>query len=164
MSGRVLVAGVGNIFLGDDAFGSEVAQRLLREKWPEDVHVRDFGISGLDLTFALLDGWDTVILVDVSPRGGEPGTLYTMEAEPIEGAPETMDAHAMDPLRVLAAAKAMGAHWNRLLVVGCEPSPGAVDPDGCPGMSPAVEHAVEEAAQMVRRMICGLTSVSSAGS
>lgn len=164
MSGRVLVAGVGNIFLGDDAFGSEVARLLSREEWPEDVRVRDFGISGLDLTFALLDGWDTVILLDAAPRGGEPGTLYTLEPDPVGVSAETMDAHAMDPMRVLAAAKAMGARWNRLLVVGCEPSSGAVDPDGCLGMSPPVEHAVGEAAQVVRRLICGLTSVSSAGS
>ncbi len=164
MSGRVLVAGVGNIFLGDDAFGSEVARLLSREDWPEDVRVRDFGISGLDLTFALLDGWDTVILVDAAPRGGEPGTLYTLEVDTIDASAETMDAHAMDPMRVLAAAKAMGARWNRLLVVGCEPSAGAADPDGCPGMSPPVERAVGEAAQVVRRLICGLTSVSSAGS
>jgi hydrogenase maturation protease len=164
MSGRVLVAGVGNIFLGDDAFGSEVARRLLREVWPEDVRVADFGISGLDLTFALLDGWDTVVLIDAVPRGGEPGTLYTLEVDAVEGGGEMLDAHAMDPMRVLAAAQQMGARWNRLLVVGCEPSPGAMDPDGSPGMSPAVERAADEAVQVVRRLICGLTSVSSAGS
>jgi hydrogenase maturation protease len=164
MSGRVLVAGVGNIFLGDDAFGSEVARRLLREEWPEDVRVADFGISGLDLAFALMDGYDTVIVIDAAPRGGEPGTLYTLEPEPVEAGPETVDAHAMDPLRVLSAAKAMGARWRQLLVVGCEPSPGASDPEGCPGMSPPVERAVEEAVRMVRRLVCGSTWVSSAGS
>jgi hydrogenase maturation protease len=167
MSGRVLVAGIGNIFFGDDAFGSEVARRLLRERWPEDVRVVDFGIRGLDLTFALLDGYETIILVDALPRGGVPGTICTLEVdaelEPAAGA--TLDAHAMDPMRVLAAAKSMGARWDRLLVVGCEPSPGAADPDGpgALGMSPAVEHAVEEAAEVVRRLVCGSISVSSAG-
>ena len=81
MKGRVLVAGIGNIFLGDDAFGSEVARRLVGEHWPEDVRVVDFGIRGLDLTFALIDGYETVILVDAVPRGGEPGTVYTLEAD-----------------------------------------------------------------------------------
>jgi hydrogenase maturation protease len=166
MSGRILVAGIGNIFLGDDAFGSEVARRLLREEWPEDVRVADFGISALDLTFALLDGYDTVVLIDAAPRGGEPGTVYTLEAGPVEAMVEALDGHAMDPLRVLAAAQSMGARWNRLLVVGCEPSPDSADPDGpgSLGMSPPVERAVEEATRMVRRLVCGSTWVSSAGS
>jgi hydrogenase maturation protease len=164
MSGRVLVAGVGNIFLGDDAFGSEVARRLLREEWPEEVRVADFGIGGLDLAFALMDGYDTVILIDAAPLGGEPGTLYTLEAGPAEGGDAAIDAHAMDPLRVLAAAHSMGARWNRLLVVGCEPSIGTADSEEWLGMSPPVEHAVEEAAQIVRRLVCGSTSASSAGS
>jgi hydrogenase maturation protease len=166
MSARVLVAGIGNIFLGDDAFGSEVARRLLRDEWPEDVRVVDFGIRGLDLTFALLDGYEMVILVDAMPRGGEPGTLYTMEADADEAAEAAVDAHSMDPMRVLAAAKSMGARWDRLLVIGCEPSPDAVDSDGpgALGMSPPVERAVESGAEIVRRLVCELTSESSPNS
>lgn len=166
MTGRVLVAGVGNIFLGDDGFGSEVARRLAVEEWPPDVRVADFGISGLDLVFALMDGYDTIILIDAAPRGGEPGTVYTLEADAAEEAAATIDAHEMDPLRMLAAARSMGARWNRLLVVGCEPSPETVDPDGpgVLGMSPPVERAVDEAAQIVRRLVCGGKSVRSAGS
>ena len=167
MNGRTLVAGVGNIFFGDDAFGSEVARRLLREEWPEGIRVADFGIRGLDLTFALLDGYHTVILVDAMPRGGAPGTLYTMEPDSAEMESDSaaVDAHAMNPMRVLAAAKSMGARWDRLLVVGCEPSPDAVDPDGpgALGMSPEVEHAVTEAVEVVRRLVCGSISASSAG-
>jgi hydrogenase maturation protease len=165
MKEHVLVAGVGNIFLGDDAFGSAVARRLAREHWPEDVRVADFGIGSLDLVFALMDGYDTVILIDAVPRGGEPGTVYTLDVDHVDDGDVTLDAHTMDPLRVLAAAKSMGASWNRLLVVGCEPSPDTVDADGpgCLGMSPPVERAVEEAIQVVRRLVCGLTSVSSPG-
>jgi hydrogenase maturation protease len=165
MTGRILVAGIGNIFLGDDAFGSIVARRLLREKWPENVRVADFGISGMGLTFALLDGYQTVILIDAAPRGGAPGTVYMLEAPPVEGGAQVLDAHSMDPLRVLAAARSMGATWDRLLVVGCEPSPGMADPDGpgAVGMSPPVRRAVPEAARMVRRLVCGRNSVSSAG-
>jgi len=163
MTGQVLVAGIGNIFLGDDAFGSEVARRLLFEVWPADVRIADFGIRGLDLTFALMDGYETVILVDATPRGGEPGTLYTLEVEDPDGGAGAVDPHAMDPMRVLTAAKAMGARWSRLLVVGCEPSPDTVDPEGpgALGMSAPVERAVPEAMEIVRRMICGLTSEKS---
>ena len=82
MSGRVLVAGVGNIFLGDDGFGVEVARRLAGERLPEDVRVADFGIRGVHLAYELLDGYDTAILVDAAPRGGQPGTLYVIEPEP----------------------------------------------------------------------------------
>ena len=166
MSGRVLVAGIGNIFLGDDAFGSEVAQRLSADEWPDGVRVSDFGIRGLDLAFALLDGYETVVLVDAMPRGNEPGAICVLEAEAPEPGSVAVDAHAMDPMRVLAAARSMGACWNRLLVVGCEPAPGAADPDGPGGlgMSPAVQQAVGEAAQIVRRLVCGLISENSARS
>ena len=85
---RVLVAGVGNIFLGDDAFGVEVVQRLARRPLPAEVRVVDFGIRGLDLTYALLDGYETVILVDAAPRGGPPGTLYVLEPDVGDPAPE----------------------------------------------------------------------------
>src|SRR5881227_271903 len=100
--GRVLVAGVGNIFLGDDAFGVEVAQRLLRRGLPDAVRVVDFGIRGLDLTYALLDGYEAVILVDAAPRGGPPGTLYVLEPER-GGAPDVaaIETHGMDPVKVL---------------------------------------------------------------
>ena len=76
---RILIAGIGNIFLGDDAFGVEVARRLVRRRLPDGVRVVDFGIRGLDLTYALLDGYEAVILVDAAPRGGPPGTLYVLE-------------------------------------------------------------------------------------
>ncbi len=155
MSNRVLIAGVGNIFFGDDAFGSEVARRLLHEQWPEDVRVVDFGIRCLDLTLALLDGYDTVILLDATPRGGAPGSLYTIEPELEEREDGEIDAHGLNPMRVLSMAKAMGAAWKRLLVVGCEPSPDSFDPEceGTMGLSDAVRAAVEEAVAVVRRLI-----------
>src|SRR5438552_6197047 len=95
---RLLIAGIGNVFLGDDAFGVEVAQRLARREQPEGVRVVDFGIRGLDLTYALLDGYETVILVDAAPRGGRPGTLYVLEptgnnAPDAEGAGPLIEGH-----------------------------------------------------------------------
>jgi hydrogenase maturation protease len=156
MKAKVLIAGVGNIFLGDDAFGSEVARMLLRRSWPENVRVEDFGIRGFDLTFALLDGYDAVILVDATPRGGTPGTVYTVEpdlafldsAPPGAGAVET---HAMDPMRVLDVARSMGAEFRQLYLVGCEPVPATVDPDGPGqmGLSDPVHAALQPAADVV---------------
>ncbi len=138
MTPTILVAGIGNIFLGDDAFGSEVARRLLRKPWPSSVRVEDFGIRGFDLTFALLETYDVVILVDATPRGGVPGTLYTIEPDLSEldrpGAGATaLEPHAMNPLNVLRAAKSMGAEFGEVLLIGCEPSPENLDPDG-PGL------------------------------
>jgi hydrogenase maturation protease len=155
VSGRVLVAGVGNIFLGDDGFGSEAARRMLHEQWPENVRVEDFGIRGFDLTFALLDGYDTVILLDATPRGGAPGTLYTIEPELGEITTGEMETHGMNPMRVLAMARSMGAAWKRLLVVGCEPSPDTIDPEGqgAMGLSDAVRPSVDAAVEVVRRLI-----------
>jgi hydrogenase maturation protease len=161
---KTLVAGVGNIFFGDDAFGSEVAQRLLREEWPEDVSVADFGIRSMDLMFALMDGHDTVVLIDATARGGAPGTVYLIEPEEIGSHPAELVAHSMDVMKVLTAARSMGAAWNRLLVVGCEPSPDSADPDGpgALGMSEAVSAAVEEAIELIRRIVCKSTLAKSA--
>src|SRR5438876_6739757 len=113
MSGaRILIAGIGNIFLGDDAFGVEVAQRLGQRSLPEEVRVIDFGIRGLDLTYALLDDYETVVLVDAVPRGGKPGTLYVLEPEvaelpAVEPTDRLIEAHDMNPTRVLHLARAL---------------------------------------------------------
>ena len=160
MNPTTLIAGIGNIFLGDDAFGSEVARRLLARPCPESVKVVDFGIRGFDLMFALLEGYETVILVDATPRGGAPGTLYTIEADLSEldrAAPgdAAFETHGMNPMRVLAAAKAMGARLGRIFVVGCEPTPESVDPDGpgVMGLSDAVRNAVDESVRVIETLV-----------
>ena len=108
---NILVAGIGNIFQGDDAFGCEVARALSGRFAPDQVRVVDFGIRGLDLAYALMDRPDLTILLDAAPRGGEPGTVYTIEPD-IDNLDETeqawLDTHAMDPVRVLRMVKAMG--------------------------------------------------------
>jgi hydrogenase maturation protease len=152
---RVLVAGIGNIFFGDDGFGVAVAARLANGAQSPDVTVRDFGIRGLDLAYALQDDYDVAILVDAMPKGGEPGTLYVLEPEltndsPLDGA--VFDAHAMDPVRVLRLARSLGRVPPRVVVVGCEPA--TVETSGELGdalvsLSPAVERAVGEAAYVV---------------
>src|SRR6185369_15085580 len=101
----ILVAGIGNIFLGDDAFGCEVVQRLSRRPQPEGVRVIDFGIRGLDLVYALLKNNDAVILIDATARGGQPGTLYVIDPEIPEDVHAALETHEMNPMHVLAVAR-----------------------------------------------------------
>ncbi|MDB5301620.1 MAG: hybD [Phycisphaerales bacterium] len=155
---RVLIAGIGNIFLGDDAFGVEVAQRLLLRPQRDDVKVVDFGIRGLDLTYALLDGCDAAILIDAVGRGEKPGTLYVLEPRLDSnsggaGATPMIEAHSMDPAKVLRTVTALGGRLNRVLVVGCEPSPPPEDDDMRMGLSPPVEAALEEAVALVESLV-----------
>ncbi len=144
----ILVAGIGNIFLGDDGFGVEVARRLADRAWPEGVRAVDFGIRGFDLAFALLDGVDLTIFVDATPGGGTPGTLYLIEPDTKNIAAD-VDAHSMHPLAVLQLVKSMGGEFGRLLVVGCEP-------ESCEelmGLSAPVEAAVDRAVTMVEELV-----------
>jgi hydrogenase maturation protease len=117
---RVLVAGIGNVFLGDDGFGVALAGRLARRELPAGVEVVDYGIRGMDLAYALLDGWDVAILLDATPRGEAPGTLYVIEPD-VEAIDVQPEAHGMDPVKVLALARALGGTLPRTLVLGCEP-------------------------------------------
>jgi hydrogenase maturation protease len=143
----VLVAGVGNVFFGDDGFGVEVARRLAAGLLPPGVEVRDFGIRGIHLAFELLEPRALVVLVDAMPRGGAPGSLYVLEPD-LAGAPATADAHAMELPAVFAAVRAMGGTLPRVLVVGCEPA----TCDG-PELSEAVRAAIEPALELVREVL-----------
>ncbi|MFE2560273.1 hydrogenase maturation protease [Streptomyces sp. NPDC059352] len=152
---RTLVAGIGNVFLGDDGFGVETVRGLPREQLPPDVDVVDVGIRGVHLAYQLLDGWDTLVLVDVTARGGEPGTLYLIDAsEPADRAtteqPPPLDGHRMTPDAVLALLDTLcagtgAAPPRRILLVGCEPA--CLD-EGI-GLSPQVAAAVPEAVRTV---------------
>ncbi|HXH94541.1 MAG TPA: hydrogenase maturation protease [Thermoanaerobaculia bacterium] len=153
----VLVAGIGNIFLGDDGFGVEVVRRLASEELPPGVKVKDFGIRGFDLAYALMEDHELSILVDATPQGGTPGTLYTIEVDPGQidrAADATIDTHAMNPVRVLQLVKAMGGEPRSILVVGCEPAI-LEDENGMIGLSDPVEAAVDDAVSMVRSLIAG---------
>jgi hydrogenase maturation protease len=153
---KILVAGIGNIFLGDDGFGVDVARRLSEQEFPENVRIRDFGIRGYDLAYALLDGFDLTILVDAAPRGGIAGTLYIIEPEITEDMAEAqgaaLDAHAMNPVSVLRLARSMGPISGRVLLVGCEPETLGGD-EGHMGLSEAVSGAAEQAVAVVRNLI-----------
>ena len=154
---RVLVAGIGNIFFGDDGFGVEVAQRLARRPQPEGVRVVDYGIRGFDLAFALMDGYDMTVLVDALPRGGRPGTLYVLEPDSGEIEQESpdppIDTHNMDPLRVLRLVKSLGGQPGPLRVVGCEPATFGSEDEPAMGLSAAVATAVDEAVDLVESLV-----------
>jgi hydrogenase maturation protease len=152
----VLVAGIGNIFLGDDAFGVEVVHRLAERPLPGDVKVVDFGIRGFDLAHALMDSPDSAaVLVDAMPRGGPPGTLYLLEAE-VDSAEPDVETHGMDPATVLRLVQALGGRPPRVLVVGCEPVTLDLDAEGQLGLSPVVAAAVDEALRMIESLLLDL--------
>lgn len=163
---RILVAGIGNIFLGDDGFGSEVARRLMKSKLPDCVNVVDFGIRGFDLAYALMDGYDLTIFVDATPRGKEPGTLYTIEPDlseldEVDEQGAMIETHGMNPLKVLRLAKSMGLEFGRILLVGCEPEPLDAE-EGRMGLSAPVEMAVEEAVRLVESLVACALKVDTA--
>lgn len=153
----ILIAGIGNIFLGDDAFGVEVVRHLSQRPMPEGVRVRDFGIRGLDLTYALMEDYDAIILVDAAPHGENPGTLYVIEPHITDDGSESesdplIETHGMNPMKVLRMVKAMGGTPKRLLLVGCEPA--TLGPEeGQMGLSEPVQAAVGEAIVLVESLI-----------
>ena len=153
---RILVAGVGNIFLGDDGFGVEVVRRLAGRELPEGVEVVDFGIRGMDLAYALQGDYEVVVFVDAAPRGKEPGTVYLIEPEIEEDGEMSLDTHGMDPVKVIKLARALGAKPTRTLVVGCEPKvvvSGEDYDDMLMELSEPVRAAVEEAVMLVESLV-----------
>jgi hydrogenase maturation protease len=162
---RVLVAGIGNIFMADDGFGVEVARRLAQHELPAGVDVVDFGIRGMDLVFALGEGYDAAVFVDAVPRGEPPGTLFVIEPE-IETSEQVMlDAHGMDPVKVLSLAGQLGPVPERILVVGCQPLTGMTgDEEELVGeLSAPVLAAVDEAVRLVESVLDELLQTGERG-
>ncbi len=148
---RILVAGIGNAWLRDDGFGGEVVRRLESRELPEGAAVFDFGTGGLDLAYEVMRGYDALVLIDVSRQGGEPGTLYVMEAqkEDVEAGIEDgqmINPHAMDPQTVLRFVKTLGAWPGKVVIVACEPA--QVEEMGM-GLSAEVQSAVDAAVGLV---------------
>jgi hydrogenase maturation protease len=159
----ILIAGIGNIFLGDDAFGCEVVRKLLTRRHPDCVRIFDFGIRGFDLAYALLDVPATVILVDAVPRGEAPGTVYLIEPEfgtldEADGEQNLVEMHGMDPVRVLGMVRSMGGEFHRVLLVGCEPLSFGLEEEGEGriGLSGPVEAAVDEAVRMIESVVADI--------
>jgi hydrogenase maturation protease len=160
MTDRVLVAGVGNIFLGDDGFGVEVARRLAFTEVPDGVRVADYGTSGMHLAYDIAGGYETTILVDAAPRGGPPGTLTVLEVGPedrpdlaasadgqLQGS-QMFNAHGMQPDVVFGVLEMLGAKAGRILVVGCQPA----SLEESIGLSEPVAAAVDEAVRVVTKL------------
>jgi hydrogenase maturation protease len=152
---RILVAGIGNAWLRDDGFGGEVVKRLEARELPPEAAVFDFATGGLDLAYELMRGYDALVLVDVSRQGGEPGTLYVMEAgeEDVEAGIEDgqlINPHAMDPQTVLRFVKTLGAWPGKVVVIACEPA--EVEDMGI-GLSEQVERALDGAVALVAETI-----------
>jgi hydrogenase maturation protease len=157
---RILVAGIGNVFLGDDGFGVALADRLARRELPAGVEVVDFGIRGMDLAYALLDGYEAAVLLDAAPRGDPPGSLYVIEPELDDGA-AAVDAHGMDPVKVLALARSLGGGpLPRILVVGCEPLTrmSGEEEDLVAELSEPVRAALDEGVRLVESLLRDLTA------
>ena len=152
---RILIAGIGNAWLRDDGFGGQVAARLGEAELPPEVAVFDFGTGGLDLAYEVMRGYDALVLVDISRQGGEPGTLYVMEAseEDVDAGIEdgqVINPHGMDPQTVLRFVKTLGAWPGRVVVVACEPA--VVEEMGF-GLSDEVAGAVDAAARLVLQTV-----------
>jgi hydrogenase maturation protease len=163
--GAVLVAGIGNIFLSDDGFGVEVANRLAGESLPPGVSVADFGIRGVHLAYELLEGYDGLVLIDAMPMGEAPGTLAVIEPEADGGRPSgdeqagVVDAHNMSPDVVLATLAHLGGKVERIYVVGCQP---ATLSEGI-GLSPSVAAAVDGAAELCRQLVADIVQPAGKG-
>ena len=162
MPQRILVAGIGNIFFGDDGFGVAVARRLAQRALPDGVQVVDFGIRGMDLAYALLEDYDAVILVDAASRGEKPGTLSLIEPQMDQEGALALDTHGMDPVKVLALARALGARTTRTWLVACEPGrlvDGDDPEDVLVELSAPVLAAVDEAVTMVETLVEDISGV-----
>ncbi len=168
--GTILVAGIGNIFLGDDGFGVEVVQHLAAREHAGNVRVTDYGIRGFDLAFALLDEPAATILVDAMPRGDKPGTVYVLEpdldGDAMPASPDhaegSFQGHAMTPDSVLALVRALGGRPSNITVVGCEPLTFGPENEGCIGLSEPVANAVPEAVAIVEQLLSRLAPMVSA--
>lgn len=154
MATRILVAGIGNIFFGDDGFGSEVIRNAAITRGDSSVRVTDYGISGMHLAYDLLDDWDGLVLVDAVPSRGQPGTLHVFQADHDESGSAALglDGHSMDPAAVFASLRALGGSLPYTVVVGCEA--GSVE-EGI-GLSEPVARAVPRAARAVEEIITAL--------
>lgn len=149
MSPRVLVAGVGNVFLADDGFGPEVARHVAARPLPAGVQVTDYGIRGMHLAYDLLPGYDALVIVDATPRGGKPGDIHVLEVGPDDLGVGEFDAHGMNPVAVLGSLGALGGQLPRTFVVGCEPA----EIEERIGLSDPVAAAVPTAVSTVHELL-----------
>ena len=155
MTARILVAGIGNIFLGDDGFGPEVMRHVASQPPDADVHAVDYGIRGMHLAYDLLEEWRVLVLVDALPNRGAPGTLHVFEADHETLSPTAgLEAHSMDPAAVFATLTALGGTAPRTIVVGCE----VENVDEGMGLSEPVAAAVPAAVAAINDVLVDLAT------
>jgi hydrogenase maturation protease len=171
VNGRILVAGIGNVFLSDDGFGVEVARLLSSRVLPEGVRVEDYGIRGIHLAYDLLGGYNALVLMDAVPMGEPPGTLALIEPEPDHSAARrssyhahgggvpAVDAHTMSPDVVLATLAHLGGSVERVVIVGCQPG----DLNEGMRLSPAVQEAVPAAVDLCLEVVADLAQPAERG-
>jgi hydrogenase maturation protease len=159
MTARILVAGIGNIFLGDDGFGPEVMRHVGAQTFGADVHPVDYGIRGMHLAYDLLEDWRALVLVDALPDRGAPGTLHVFEADHETLSPTIgLEAHSMDPAAVFATLRALGGTPPQTIVIGCE----VENIDEGMGLSAPVSAAVPRAVAAVDEVLAGLATRTTA--
>jgi hydrogenase maturation protease len=155
MTARILVAGIGNIFLGDDGFGPEVMRHVAGQPRIDDVHLIDYGIRGMHLAYDLLEEWRALVLVDALPDRGAPGTLHVFEADhETLSATAGLEAHSMDPAAVFATLTALGGTAPRTIVVGCQ----VENVDEGMGLSEPVSAAVPAAVAAINDVLADLAA------
>jgi hydrogenase maturation protease len=159
MTARILVAGIGNIFLGDDGFGPEVMRHVARQSFDADIHPVDYGIRGMHLAYDLLEEWRALVLVDALPDRGAPGTLHVFEADHQTLSPTAgLEAHSMDPAAVFATLRALGGTPPLTIVIGCE----VENIDECMGLSAPVSAAVPRAVTALNEVLVDLATRTTA--
>jgi hydrogenase maturation protease len=159
MAARVLVAGIGNLFLGDDGFGPEVVRRLAEQHaLPPGVRVIDYGIRGMHLAYDLLDPCDALVLVDALPAGGATGQVVVLEVSADDLGGGEFDAHGMNPMAMLSGVQRLGGTLPATYVVGCRVAEVA---EGI-GLSAPVAAAVPEAVAAVIALVARLSAAAPA--
>jgi hydrogenase maturation protease len=155
---KILIAGIGNVFHGDDAFGCEVVRQLEQCALPHGVTVTDFGIRSRSLAYALTDGYDATIIVNSAPCNRAPGTLYFIEPHPGKIQPcerAEMDTYSTNPIDAIQMAQALGGVRGKIYLVGCEPV--VMDNDMSEiGLSLHVRQAIPQALAMVESLLANL--------
>jgi hydrogenase maturation protease len=150
VAARVLVAGIGNLFLSDDGFGPEVVRRLAAlDDLPTRVKVVDYGIRGMHLAYDLLEAYEALVIVDARPGPGAVGEITVLEVGEGDLGAGDFDPHGMAPVAVLASVQQLGGTLPATYVVGCRPE--TVD-EGM-GLSAAVSAAIPKAIAIVRALL-----------
>jgi hydrogenase maturation protease len=153
-SPRVGVIGLGNVLMGDDAFGPWVARTLLAGyDFPEGVTVEDLGTPGLDLTPWVMD-LEALVLVDTVRSDASPGTVRLYRRDDLLQHPLHARLSPHDPgvKEALLTAEFAGRGPREVLLVGAVPETTAMGVCLSPALRGAVEQAIAEVLKELARL------------